>query len=76
MILHCISHLLFLCLILLAVRGRHSSDPTIQSSEVHALSPSTGLWELITNIPVPNSGPAVVCVADNKIIVLGGTISS
>jgi len=59
---------------LLAVGGRHSSDVTIQSSEVHALNPLTGLWELITNIPVPTSGPAVVGVADNKIIVLGGGV--
>ena len=61
---------------LLAVGGRHSSDSTIQSSEVHALNPSTGLWKLITNIPVPTSGPAVVSVADNKIIVLGGSVGS
>jgi len=60
--------------LLLAVGGRHSSDPTIQSSEIHALNPSTGLWKLITNIPVPTSGPAVVGVADNKIIVLGGSV--
>ena len=58
---------------LLVVGGRRPSDATIQSSEVHALNPSTGLWELITNIPVPTSGPAVVGVDDNKIIVLGGT---
>ena len=61
---------------LLAVGGRHSSDATIQSSEVHALNPSTGLWELITNIPVPTSGPVTVGVADNKIIVLGGSVGS
>ena len=30
----------------------------------------------MTNIPVPTRGPAVVGVADNKIIVLGGTIGS
>ena len=58
----------------LAVGGRHPSDVTIQSSEIHALSPSTGLWELIANIPVPTSGPAVVGVDDNKIIVLGGSV--
>ena len=60
---------------LLTVGGSPSSDATIQSSEVHALNPSTGLWELITNIPVPTRNPAVVGVADNKIIVLGGTVS-
>ena len=54
----------------MAVGGIHPSDVTIQSSEVHALNPSTGLWELITNIPVSTSGAAVVGVADNKIIVL------
>ena len=61
---------------LLVVGGSPPSDPTIQSNEVHALNPSTGLWELITNIPVPTRGPAAVGVADNKIIVLGGTIGS
>ena len=61
---------------LLAVGGRHPSDATIQSSEVHALDPSTCLWKVIANIPVPTSGPAVVGVADNKIIVLGGTVGS
>ena len=61
---------------LLVVGGRHPSDPTIQYSEVHALNPSTGLWELITNIPVPTSGPAVVGVDNNKIIVLGGGVGS
>ena len=60
---------------LLAVGGRHPSDATIQSSEVHALNPSNDLWELITNI-LPTSAPAVVGVADNKIIVLGGVIGS
>ena len=59
---------------LLAVGGRYPSDPTIQSNEVLTINPSTGLWELITNIPVPTSGPAVVGVADNKIIVLGGGV--
>jgi len=60
----------------LTVGGRHRSDVAIQSSEVHSLNPSTGLWELITNIPVPTSCPAVVGVADNKIIVLGGGVGS
>jgi len=57
---------------LLAVGGCDLNDITIKSSEVHALNPSTGLWELITNIPVPTSGAAVVGAADNKIIVFGG----
>ena len=71
------SHPVGLCnKFLLAVGGRHPSDATIQSSEIHALNPSTGLWELITNIPVPTSAPAVVDVADNKIIVLGGGVGS
>jgi len=61
---------------LLIVGGRHPADVTVQSSEVHAFNSSTGLWELITNIPVPTSGPAVVSVADNKIIVLGGSVGS
>jgi len=60
----------------LAVGGCDLNDITIKSSEVHALNPSTGLWELITNIPVPTSGAAVVGVADNKIIVFGGVIGS
>jgi len=61
---------------LLVVGGYDLHDITIKSSEVHALNPSTGLWELITNIPVPTSGAAVVGVADNKIFVVGGVIGS
>jgi len=59
----------------LAVGGSHPSDITIKSSEVLALNPSTGFWELITNIPVPNSGAALVGVADYKIILVGGIVS-
>jgi len=62
--------------LLLAVGGRHSSDATIQSDEVHALNPSTGSWELIANIPIAYSAPAAVTLADNKVIILGGTTNS
>jgi len=70
---HCSSPIVVSNKFLLAVGGRHSSDATVQSSEVHALNPSNGLWELITNIPVATSGPAVVGVDDN-IFIVGGTV--
>ena len=70
---HCSSPVVVSNKFLLSVGGRHSSDATIQSSEVHAFNPSTGLWELMTNIPVATSGPTVVGVADN-IFILGGTV--
>ena len=38
---------------------------------MYALSPSTGQWKHITNIPAARSFPAVVGVAD-KMIVIGG----
>ena len=55
---------------LLTVGGRKQS----RTSEVYALNPSTGQWKHLTNIPVARSGPAVVGVADN-IIVIGGMTS-
>ena len=43
-----------------------------KSNEVSAFNPSTGSWRQVTNIPVARSFPAVVSVAGNKVIVLGG----
>ena len=42
------------------------------TSEVNIFNPSTGQWKHLTNIPAARSGPTVVGVADN-IIVIGGT---
>ena len=41
------------------------------TSEVNVFDSSTGQWKHLTNIPAARSGPAVVGVADN-IIVIGG----
>ena len=58
---------------LLTVGGRQPSDVTSQTSQVCAFNPSTGLWRQITNIPEPRSFPAAVGVADNMILVMGGS---
>ena len=55
---------------LLTVGGKQQN----RTSEVYALNPSTGQWKHLANIPAARSGPAVVGVADN-IIVIGGTTS-
>ena len=60
---------------LITIGGRHPSDATIQSDKVYLLNTSTGSWELIANIPRATSGPAVVALADNKVLVLGGTVN-
>ena len=44
---------------LLAVGGRHPSDITSQTQEVHALDPSTGQWKHLTHFPAARSFPAV-----------------
>ena len=41
------------------------------TSEVYIFNPSTGQWKHLTNIPAARSGPAVVDVANN-ILVIGG----
>ena len=43
-----------------------------RTSEVYIFNPSTGQWKHFTNIPVARSGPAVVGVAEN-ILVIGGS---
>jgi len=60
---------------LLTVGGRQPSAAPIgpKTTEVCAFSPSSGLWKQITNIPAARSFPAVVSMANNKMIVLGGT---
>ena len=52
---------------LLAVGGRQQS----RTSEVNVFNSSTGQWKHLTNIPAARSVPAVVCVANN-IMVIGG----
>ena len=43
-----------------------------RTSEVYIFNPLTGQWKHFTNIPVARSGPAVVGVAEN-ILVIGGS---
>ena len=52
---------------LLTVGGKQQS----RTSEVNIFNASSGQWKHLTNIPAARSGPAVVGVADN-IIVIGG----
>ena len=61
---------------LLTVGGRLQYDLNSQIAEVCAFNPSTGLWAQITNIPAARSFPAVVGVADDKVIILGGGIKN
>ena len=56
---------------LLTVGGKLQS----RTSEVNIFNPSTGRWKHLTNIPAARSGPAVVGVVDN-IIVIGGTTNN
>ena len=55
---------------LLTVGGKWQPSRT---SEVCIFNPSTGQWKHLTNIPAARSAPAVVGVADNNILVAGGT---
>ena len=43
-----------------------------RTSEVYIFNPSTGQWKHLTNILSARSGPVVVGVADNNILVIGG----
>jgi len=61
---------------LLTVGGRQPFDNTSMTSQVCAFNPSTGLWRHLANIPVARTLTQVVNIADNKIIVLGGTTST
>ena len=63
----CISTPVVLYKFLLTVGGEQHSC----TSEVNIFNPSTSQWKHLTNIPAARSGPAVVGVADN-IIVIGG----
>ena len=56
---------------LLTVGGRQQS----RTSEVCIFNPSTGRWKHLTNIPAAKSGAAVVGVADNDILVIGGSFN-
>ena len=59
---------------LLTVGGRQSSASSTGSntSEVCAFDPSTGLWRQITTIPAARTLPAIVNVADDTLIMMGG----
>lgn len=60
---------------LLAIGGRNKFTPSNKTHDVCALDVSTGLWRTIGNIPEARSRLAVVGVADNKVICIGGAIS-
>ena len=55
---------------LLTIGGRQQQSRT---SEVYTFNPSTGQWKHLRNIPAARSGPAVVSVDDNNILVIGGS---
>ena len=57
---------------LFSIGGRQPSNVNSQTDEVCIFNPTANQWRPIANIPVATSGPAVVGVADNKLIVLGG----
>ena len=57
---------------LLTAGGRQPSHSNNKTSEVCVFNPSTNQWKPIANIPVALTGPGVVGVADDKLIVLGG----
>ncbi|XP_065882519.1 kelch domain-containing protein 8B-like [Dysidea avara] len=57
---------------LLAVGGRKQSDDASQANAIHALNPTTGSWVHIADIPAGRSRTAVVAVADNRIMCIGG----
>ena len=61
---------------LLTVGGILPSDESNKISEVCAFNPSTGLWRQIANIPAARNFAGVVGVANNKIIMLGGSASA
>ena len=42
------------------------------TAEVNIFNPSTGQWKHLTNLPAARVAPAVVGVADNIIIIMGG----
>ena len=64
---YCSAPVVLYNMLLLTAGGRQQS----RTSEVHIFNPSTGQWKHLTNIPAARSGPAVVGVADN-ILVIGG----
>jgi len=57
---------------LLTVGGRYLPNHAYKTSEVHVFNPLTGRWKQIAHIPAALSGPGVVSVADDKLIILGG----
>ena len=56
---------------LLTVGGYQQRDNSY-ISEVNIFNPLTGQWKNLINIPAARCAPAVVGVADNSIIVIGG----
>ena len=58
--------------LLFTVGGKWQQSRT---SEVYIFNPSTGQWKHFTNIPAARSGPSLVGVADN-ILVIGGSTNN
>jgi len=58
---------------LVTAGGRQPSDVSSKISEVCAFNTLTSQWRMIANIPMAISGPAVVGIADNTIIVFRGS---
>ena len=58
---------------LLTFGGREPSNKASQTTEVCAFNPSTDSWKQIATAPEARSCSAVVGVAENKILLLGGT---
>ena len=59
---------------LLTIGGRNQSDKHAKTDEICAFDPANGLWLPIANIPVRRSQVAVVAVAENRIVCIGGDV--
>jgi len=59
---------------LLTVGGKHQKDTTRKTGEVCAFNPDTGIWRRMGELPEVRSRTAVVSVAENKMICIGGAI--
>ena len=57
---------------LVTVGGRNQSDKRIKINEICAFDPTNCLWVPFANIPAGRSRAAVVTVAENRIICIGG----
>jgi len=59
--------------LLLTVGGvKKTGSDYVPTSDIHMFNKVSHSWEVIGRIPSARKGPAVVSVADNKIVVVGG----